>query len=388
MTFASDAGGLSRYIVDLSLAMRARGHEVAIAGDTGAWQWLFDQHQLEYIHVPYKAGPLGMLSAVRRISKWAKHRWGTAAQGGGIDLFHSHYRRPTIAARILQRTGHPAPILYTLHLSHINLAWGQRLLTDFGDHTHVASSDALHWLTHDARVPPSKATVIPHGVMVEKWPVTTDTDRAAARKELHLEPTDRVAAHVGRLDYPKNCAWLLDLAQQWKQQRRDSPPLKLLMAGEGPEFTDLQSRIHREGLTDSVHLLGHRDPLRIYQASDLLLLASLREGFSLVCAEAMATGLPVLRTQTSGTSELILPNQTGFSTPINHDAFIQAAISALSNEPQLRQMRPACAQHIRSHLTFEKQVEATTALYERLVGKGNGTTDEHRECAARFVQVR
>ena len=41
-----------------------------------------------------------------------------------------------------------------------------------------------------------------------------------------------------------------------------------------------------------------------------------REGFSLVCAEAMCTGLPVLRTRTAGTRELILEDQTGVSTPI------------------------------------------------------------------------
>ena len=40
----------------------------------------------------------------------------------------------------------------------------------------------------------------------------------------------------------------------------------------------------------------------------------------------MGVGVPVLRTRTSGTSELIVENVAGRSTPIEHDAFVAAAI--------------------------------------------------------------
>ena len=37
----SDAGGLSRYVFDLCSALHAQGHRVAVAGERGAWHWLF-----------------------------------------------------------------------------------------------------------------------------------------------------------------------------------------------------------------------------------------------------------------------------------------------------------------------------------------------------------
>jgi glycosyltransferase involved in cell wall biosynthesis len=140
------------------------------------------------------------------------------------------------------------------------------------------------------------------------------------------------------------------------------------MKGEGPREAELRYCIAREGVLDRVHVLGPRDPLTVYQAADALLLPSYREGFSLVCAEAMSVGTPILRTRTAGTAELVIENITGRSTPIDHDAFIAAAIEFLSlPTDKLREMGAAGAEHVRKHYTFDRQLEQTLALYRRLV---------------------
>jgi glycosyltransferase involved in cell wall biosynthesis len=356
MTYASDSGGLSRYVLDMCAATRAAGHEVAIAGDRGVWHDYFLGEGYEWIEVPYKAGPGGMLPAWNRIRKWMK--------ANPVDVLHCHYRRPTLVARLVQRGGWP-PILYTVHLSHISLSWGKRWLSDFGDHTHVASVEALDWVVKEGRVPAGRVSLIPHGVHVERWPVTDGTARARARGELGLGEGDRVGAFVGRLDYPKNCDWLIDVAVRWRESGQ-AGELKLILAGEGPDRGALQRRIDREGLSRHVQLLGQRDPLAVYQAADLLLLPSEREGFSLVCAEGMCTGLPSLRTRTSGTSELIVEGVTGASTPIDRESFVGSSVSLLADGQKLREMRGAAAERVRREFTFERQFAATLALYERL----------------------
>lgn len=357
LTAGSDAGGLSQYVHDLSVAMIERGHQVAVAGERGAWHWLFERSPMPWVDVPLKGNIWDLARAVGMLRKWID-------KNGGVDVLHCHYRRPTIVARGLQYMGMKVPVLYTLHLSHLGLSWGRRWISDFGDHVHVASTEALEWTRNEARVPLERISLIPHGVLVSKWPVTTPAQRAEARRGLGLDEGDRVAAYVGRLDYPKNCDWLVDVAAAWKNS---DPELKILLAGEGPDFKHLQSRIDREGLSDRVRLLGHRDPLPIYQAADLLLLASEREGFSLVCAEAMCTGLPVLRTRTSGTAELIVEGNTGVSVPIDHRAFVQTAIDLLRDPEKLTRMRPPAAEWIRQGFTYEKQLKATIHLYQRLI---------------------
>jgi len=352
LTAGSDAGGLSRYIYDLGTAMVAQGHQVSVAGERGAWHWLFEKSPLPWIDVPLKGGPLDLWKAASTLRAWLKDH--------PADILHTHYRRPTLVARRIQRHLN-IPILYTVHLSDLALYWPWSLFSDFGDHTHVASSDARRWVVEDGHVSPDRVTVIPHGIDVGKFPLADEATRRAARAALKLPLDARVAAFVGRLDYPKNEEWLLDVAERM-------PDLQVLYAGEGPHEAMLRQRSSGSvELAERVTLLGHRDPLQIYQAADALLLPSIREGFSLVCAEAMSVGTPCLRTRTAGTEELIQENVTGRSVAINRRAFVQAAVEFLSlPTDHLRRMGAAASEHVRKNYTYDRQLQQTLALYHRI----------------------
>ena len=355
LTAASDAGGLSRYLLDLCGGLVERGHDVILAGERGAWHDRFEKAGWPWIEIPLKGGPLAFWKSVRTLRTYLKQH--------PVDVIHAHTRRATLLGRRLQVNRKP-PLLYTLHLSHMPLNHGRRWLSDFGDHTHAASVDGRQWLLDEHLVPGQRITVIPHGISTERFPVATEADRLAARASLDLSPQDLVAAYVGRLDYPKNVEWLIDLAST---SRVTLPHLKILLTGDGPDESALRQAIAAQAVGDRVRMLGTRDPLPIYQAADALLLPSQREGFSLVTAEAMSVGVPVLRTHTSGTAETIVENVTGQSTSIDHDAFIVAAIAFLSDPQRLRSMGHAAASHVREHLTSQNQIDRTVTLYRQLI---------------------
>jgi glycosyltransferase involved in cell wall biosynthesis len=356
LTLGADAGGLSRYITDLSLAMHKLGHQITVAGDTGAWQWLFDSMPFPYVKIPLKGGLLAFQKSVRTMRDYLREH--------PVDLIHAHYRRGTLLGRRLQKT-FDVPILYTVHLSHISLKFPRNLFTDFGDHSHVASPEARDWLLNDAHVPADRISLIPHGVDVDRFAVADEATKRAARESFGLSMGDRVAVYVGRLDqfHPKHVEWLVDLVDL---ARARIPNLKLLLVGEGPHEPMLREQIARLNLTDRITLTGHRDPLSAYQAADALLLPSAREGFSLVCAEAMSVGVPCLRTRTSGTSLLIEENVTGRSVPVDRQTFINAAIEFLYDPDALARMGQASARLIREKFTFEQQLTATLDLYRHL----------------------
>ncbi len=355
LTAGSDAGGLSRYIFDLSMAMIAQGHRVSVAGEHGAWKWLFDNTPIEWIEVPFKGGPVSLRYARRKLENWLEKN--------PVDLIHSHYRRPNLVARKLQKKFN-APLLYTIHLSDLKLSWPWRMFSDFGDHTHVASAEARRWVIEDGRVPGNRVSLIHHGLDVAKFPLADAAARRAAREKLKLPLDAKVAGFVGRFDDPKNEQWMVDLAAAM-------PALNVLMTGEGPREAELKYCIAREGVHERVHLLGPRDPLSLYQAADALLLPSYREGFSLVCAEAMCVGTPVLRTRTAGTAELVLENVTGRSVEIDHDDFLKAAKEFLSlPKEELKKMGSAGSAHVRGHYTFDRQLAQTLELYRRLISSG------------------
>lgn len=360
ITLASEHGGLSQYIYDISSAMRRQGHQVFVAGDRGTGHALFESAPFPYIEIPLKSGPIAFVKSMMTLRRFLRDH--------PVDVIHTHYRRATALGRRMQsRTsgGKRPPVLYTLHLSHIGVSGLRGWLTDFGDHVHAASEDARQWLVRDAHVPEPKITLIPHGIDVSRFPVADEHAKRSAKRALGLDPDARVAAFVGRFENPKNEAWLLDLAGA---TRAELPNLHLLLVGGGVNEPTLRDRIDAENLHDRVHLFGYRDPVQVYQATDLLLLPSAREGFSLVCAEAMCSGVPVLRTRTSGTAELIIEGVTGRSVPIDHDAFLDAAVVMLRDRDALSCMGLAAAKHLRDNFTFEKQVEQTIELYRRLSG--------------------
>jgi glycosyltransferase involved in cell wall biosynthesis len=355
LTAGSDAGGISRYLLDLSSAMTAAGHDIAIAGEKGSWHDRFIAAKIKWIDVPLKGGILQLLEAAHTLRKFAAEN--------PIDLLHCHYRRTTLVARRVQKK-FGMEILYTLHLSHMPISGPWRLLSDFGDHVHAPSSEGRDWLIHDAHVPADRITLIPHGIHTDKFPVPDDNTRRLARAALELSDDQTAALFLGRLEDPKNESWLLDLAES---SRASLPGLRILLAGDGPNADAVRTRIERSHLQDRVSMLGEREPLPLLQAADALLLSSAREGFSYACAEAMCAGVPVLRTRTSGTRELIVENVTGRSTPIDHDAFVRAAGEFLSDRPALKRMGAAAAEHIRQGFTFEKQLEQTELLYRELI---------------------
>jgi glycosyltransferase involved in cell wall biosynthesis len=290
-----------------------------------------------------------------------------------VDVLHSHYRRTTLVGRAVQRPRGSPPLLYTLHLSDMPASGIRRWWADYGDHLHAAAAEGRRWAVDVAGVPADRITLLPHGIHTERFPRAGVAEKLAARRALGLEAGDRVAAFVGRLDDPKNAHWVLDVAAE---AREAVPNLKVVFCGAGPHEADLRRQIEERGLAERVRMIGERpDPLEVYQAVDALLLPSLREGFSLVTAEAMSVGVPVIRTRTAGAEELVVEGVTGATTAIERRAFVSAAVAFLADGEALARMGEAAARHVREGFTFERQLRETIAMYRRLAGSAGRTRE-------------
>jgi len=357
LTAGSDAGGVSRYIYDLATAMLPLGHRITVAGERGAWHSLFEKAPWPWIELPLKRGPLALYRSAGTLEKYIRQN--------PVDLIHAHYRRTTLVSRILKRRL-GVPTLFTLHVTGISLRGVNRLLSDWGDHCHVASSASRRWLIEEARVPAERITLFPHGIDPRKFPVSDEADKKAARRELGLPENALIAGFVGRFDYPKNEEWMLDLAAA---SREKIPDLHVVLIGEGPHEPDLRRRIAAENLAGRVTIIPYGDPHAVYRASDAILLTSGAEGFSFVNTEALSTGRAVLRTRTAGTEEQIIEGVTGRSVAVDRNAFLAASLDFLADRAALARMGEAGAKHVRDNLTFELQFQRTLALYQQLAAR-------------------
>jgi len=118
------------------------------------------------------------------------------------------------------------------------------------------------------------------------------------------------------------------------------PDLRLLVLGEGPIGHELHAMVAADSrLSARVEFAGAvpRDEMPAYMnASDLFLHPSSRvEGLPTVIAEAMASGLPVVATDTGGTLDAIHDGDTGLLVPRADVDGITAAIQQVLSDVQL-----------------------------------------------------
>jgi glycosyltransferase involved in cell wall biosynthesis len=122
---------------------------------------------------------------------------------------------------------------------------------------------------------------------------------------------------VGRLSVVKNLPFLLDAYQQLPN-RND---LKFVIVGDGEERSALENWIEQKGLQSDVLLIGQTDnPYPYIKQSELLVLGSLSESFSLVIAESILLGKTVVSTPTGGAMELLEQGKYGYLSADFHDS--------------------------------------------------------------------
>jgi len=86
------------------------------------------------------------------------------------------------------------------------------------------------------------------------------------------------------------------------------------------------------------HNLGNNSAelIRLYQRSDIFVLPTLADCYSLVGLEAMSTGLPVVLSNLGGIPEIVNEGETGYLVPPgNYEAFADR-VNALIQDPDLR----------------------------------------------------
>ena len=123
---------------------------------------------------------------------------------------------------------------------------------------------------------------------------------------------------VGRLTKFKNLPYLI---KGFYEALKENKKIFLHIVGEGQERNSLENLAEKLNISDFIKFHGalyKKNLLKIYQSSDVFLITSKYESFSMVTTEAMACGLPVIGTKVGFLPKLINPGETGFLVELNN----------------------------------------------------------------------
>jgi glycosyltransferase involved in cell wall biosynthesis len=131
-------------------------------------------------------------------------------------------------------------------------------------------------------------TVVPNAVDASKF-YYDEMIRVKKRAELGIT-NEFVLGHVGRISYPKNHKFLVDI---FREILKVDPNAFLLIIGAGEKEEEIKHYVKRFNLNSSIRFLGNRnDVAELYQVMDAFVLPSLFEGVPLVGVEAQFADLP------------------------------------------------------------------------------------------------
>ena len=215
-----------------------------------------------------------------------------------------------------------------------------------------------------------RITVICNGVNVERY--QKPVDKIRVRSQLELKANARLIAVVATLKEQKGHRYLIDAMASIVPRHLD---LHVLFVGDGDLREELQVQVKRLNLGDHIHFLGNRsDVPELLAASDLFVLPSLWEGLPKALLEAMATGLPIVASEVSGTVQAMIPNQTGILVPPGDTRRLAQAIERLlSDAVQAQAMGAAARRRVETNFSARKQAGEYLALYRRLLDKRHST---------------
>jgi len=190
---------------------------------------------------------------------------------------------------------------------------------------------------------------------------------AEARLEFGYCQTDFVCLLLGRLSWNKGQDVLIDAARIVRKQH-PTLDLKCLFVGVGSEEQEIKNLVSSaeldEGIFRFVGFINHVE--RAMWAADVIALPSRVEGFALVIAEAMATGLVPIRTPSGGALDQIVDGETGVLIPFDDPNALARAIVALSDPERRKAVSANCVARATRLFSMDASCDSTCTVYEEL----------------------
>ncbi len=221
-------------------------------------------------------------------------------------------------------------------------------------------------------VPEEILKVIRNGIDLERFnPVFAGETREAIREQHGFEVSDFICLFTAGGGKRKGLAELLKALASIHNEK-----VKLLIVGRTDE-ADLNRTVKGFGLEERVVYAGFQTKIeQYYGAADCFVFPSKYDAAANVVCEALASGVPVITTETNGSHELIEVGKNGFVIPTADDSVGIArgveALAAQENRSEMRDWATETGQHYSMERHIAQFEAALTDYLSRRAEGGEG----------------
>ena len=261
-----------------------------------------------------------------------------------IDVLHVHYAIPHayagyMAKKMLHEEGISLPIVTTLHGTDITLV-GSHPFYKTAVTFSINKSDAVTAVSNNLKEDTQRLfntkkdiSVIPNFIDLDKY----KPNLKECQRDLLAQPHERVITHISNFRTVKRVPDVIRIFASINNKI----PSKLMMIGEGPERKKAEQLCQELNINDKVVFFGNTDEVhKILCFSDLFLLPSETESFGLSALEAMASGVPVISSNSGGLPEVNRHGFSGFLSPVGAiNDMAKNGIDILKSEETLAQFK-------------------------------------------------
>lgn len=290
-----------------------------------------------------------------------------------IEILHVHYAIPHayaayMAQKMLLEEGIYVPIVTTLHGTDITLV-GNHPFYKPAVTFSINKSDAVTTVSKSLKEDTlrlfnikKEINVVTNFIDISRFNHTfTDCQRAMMATE-----DEKIITHISNMREVKR---IPDVIKVFYNIQKEIPA-KLMMVGEGPEREPAERLCEELGIAEKVVFFGNSNEIdRILCFSDLFLLPSKTESFGLSALEAMASGVPVISSNTGGIPEVNKEGFSGFLSDVSDvEDMSKKALYILKDEDKLKEFKQNAKAQAKT-FDIHQIVPKYEAIYQETLNK-------------------
>lgn len=286
-----------------------------------------------------------------------------------IRIIHSHGKGGGIYSRLLKLLHPSLIVIHTFHGFHpsnknISNKFYIAFEKFFGKKTdyfiNVSNGERDLCKKYEI-VKENNSHVVYNGV---KQSQVLKINKQEIRNKLCLDQKKFIVLTINRFDPHKNVTQILDIANQFKNQKE----ISFVIVGDGEERSILTDKAYEQGLDNIIFTGFKNNPLEYIAASDIYISASKGEALGYTLIEALMIGIPVIASNVMGHNEIIRHGENGFLFELNDIKQAKELIHFIYNNPDKTEDLISNGRNkYETFFRFEHMITKISEIYKKLI---------------------